>query len=151
MLAPEMAENLSGRLPMLWLNPGERILDDPFLPERVDRAEQRLLLAGPLLARVLPELAGTDGLIESPLIKADAMRDALGGQSRWFLKADNRLPVAGSVKARGLESRLERERLHRAGGCRMAGLLLRLSVGRGKYGEPGHQYRPVVPCAWFCR
>lgn len=101
MLAPKMAENLSGRLPMLWLNPGERILDDPFLPEMVDRAEQRLLLAGPLLARVLPELADTDGLIESPLIKADAMRDALGGQSYWFLKADNRLPVAGSVKARG--------------------------------------------------
>ncbi|WP_022962224.1 D-serine ammonia-lyase [Halopseudomonas pelagia] len=101
MLAPDLVDNLRGRKPMLWLNPGSRSRDDPFSPELVDTAEHRLLRAGPLLARVLPELAGSDGLIESPLIDAQALRDALGGQSRWLLKADNRLPVAGSVKARG--------------------------------------------------
>lgn len=101
MLAPALADNLRGRRPMLWLNPGQRTGDDPFCAEWVDMAERRLLRAGPLLATVLPELAGSDGLIESPLIDVPALRDALGGQSRWLLKADNRLPVAGSVKARG--------------------------------------------------
>lgn len=101
MLSPELAAELRGRMPMLWLNPGSRSLADPFSAELVDVAEQRLLRAGSLLARVLPELEGTEGVIESPLLDAQALRDALGGQSRWLLKADNRLPIAGSVKARG--------------------------------------------------
>lgn len=101
MLALDLTENLRGRRPMLWLNPGHRSVDDPFAPDLVNAAERRLLRAGPLLARILPALAASDGLIESPLIDAQLLCDALGGQSRWLLKADNRLPVAGSVKARG--------------------------------------------------
>lgn len=101
MLATDLVANLQSLLPMLWINPGVRTVQDPFEPYRVDQAEQRLLRAGPLLARVIPELAGTDGLIESPLLDATTLRDALGGQSRWLFKADNRLPLAGSVKARG--------------------------------------------------
>ncbi|WP_394242195.1 D-serine ammonia-lyase [Halopseudomonas laoshanensis] len=101
MLAPELADTLRGRMPMLWLNPGSRSLEDPLSPDLVDAAERRLLRAAPLLAKILPGLAGSDGLIESPLMDAQALRDALGGQSRWLFKADNRLPVAGSVKARG--------------------------------------------------
>lgn len=101
MLAPELADKLRDRIPMLWLNPGSRSVDDPLSPELIDAAERRLLRAGPLLLKVLPELVGSDGLVESPLVDAQALRDALGGQSRWLFKADNRLPVTGSVKARG--------------------------------------------------
>ena len=101
MLAPDLIANLQSLSPMLWLNPGERSLADPFQPSLLDQAEQRLLRFGPLLALILPELTGTDGVIESPLLDATALRDALGGQSRWLFKADNRLPLAGSVKARG--------------------------------------------------
>lgn len=101
MLATDLVTHLQSLLPMLWVNPGDRILQDPFAPERVDEAEERLRRAGPLLARLIPELAGTDGLIESPLLDATALRDVLGGRSRWLFKADNRLPLAGSVKARG--------------------------------------------------
>ncbi|MBL4833312.1 MAG: D-serine ammonia-lyase [Pseudomonas sp.] len=101
MLATDLVTDLQSLLPMLWLNPGERIVDDPFGPDLVAEAELRLRRAGPLLAQVIPELAGTDGTIESPLLDASALRDALGGQSTWLLKADNRLPLAGSVKARG--------------------------------------------------
>lgn len=101
MLATDLVSNLQSMLPLLWLNPGDRTRDDPFAPELVDQAEYRLRQAGPLLAQVIPELAGTDGLIESPLLDAAPLRDVLGGQSRWLFKADNRLPLAGSVKARG--------------------------------------------------
>ena len=101
MHAPDLIANLQSLSPMLWLNPGERSLGDPFQPSLLDQAEQRLQRFGPLLALILPELAGTDGVIESPLLDATALRDALGGQSRWLLKADNRLPLTGSVKARG--------------------------------------------------
>lgn len=101
MLATELVTNLQSLLPMLWLNPGSRTLDDPFDPVLVDDARRRMLRAGPLLARVIPELAETDGLIESPLLNAAGLRDSLGGQSTWLFKADNRLPLAGSVKARG--------------------------------------------------
>ncbi|WP_339846057.1 D-serine ammonia-lyase [uncultured Halopseudomonas sp.] len=101
MLATELVTDLQSLLPMLWLNPGLRTLDDPFDPQLVDQAQQRMRRAGALLARVIPELEGTEGLIESPLLDAAALRDALGGQSTWLFKADNRLPLAGSVKARG--------------------------------------------------
>lgn len=101
MLATDLVTDLQSLLPMLWLNPGERTVDDPFDRELVTQAEQRLQRAGPLLALVIPELAGSDGIIDSPLLDAAALRDVLGGQSTWLLKADNRLPLAGSVKARG--------------------------------------------------
>ena len=101
MLASDLVTELQSLLPMLWVNPGERVVDDPIDPEHVGLAEQRLQRAAPLLARVIPELAGSDGIIESPLLDASALRDVLGGQSRWLFKADNRLPLAGSVKARG--------------------------------------------------
>lgn len=101
MLAPDLARSLSARGPLLWVNPGTRTRQDPLGPELVARAARRLAEAGPLLAQLIPELIDSDGLVESPLLPADALRDALGGRSRWLVKADNRLPLAGSVKARG--------------------------------------------------
>ncbi len=46
----------------------------------------------------------TGGGIESPLIEAGALSDAMGlepGCGRLWIKADHGLPVAGSIKARG--------------------------------------------------
>lgn len=101
MLPTSLADSLRARMPLLWINAGVRTLADPFDPLLIDQAEQRLLRAAPLLLQILPELAGGDGLVESPLLDAKALRDVLGGQSRWLFKADNSLPLAGSVKARG--------------------------------------------------
>lgn len=101
MLATHLVSELQSLIPTLWINPGKRVVADPIDPERVAQAERRLQRAGPLLARVIPELAGSDGIIDSPLLDASPLRDVLGGQSTWLFKADNRLPLAGSVKARG--------------------------------------------------
>ena len=58
----------------------------------------------PLLAGLFPELANAAGQIESRLMPAQALQQQLGGASAsgsWYLKRDDELPVAGSIKARG--------------------------------------------------
>ncbi|MBS0292832.1 MAG: D-serine ammonia-lyase [Proteobacteria bacterium] len=98
--------------PCLWLNPQWQAR----LPKAVPLAGTRIGLAdtqaaaermarfAPLLARLFPELAQTGGVIESALLAAPALQSALGpapAHGRLCIKADHRLPVAGSIKARG--------------------------------------------------
>ena len=57
-----------------------------------------------MLAGLFPELANAAGQIESRLMPAQALQQQLGGASAsgsWYLKRDDELPVAGSIKARG--------------------------------------------------
>ena len=103
---------LTSALPQFWENPGWRpaheCLDalSPGFSGIVD-AGARLRRFGPLLARCFPELAATQGFIESPLIETAHLRewlrveDGLDGVGRVLVKADHLLPVAGSIKARG--------------------------------------------------
>jgi len=91
--------------PLLWLNP--RYQQPGAAPEKPDVAEiyaadNRLRRFAPLLETLFPELESSAGLIESPLIHATALNEAInpvGGQT--LIKADHALPVAGSIKARG--------------------------------------------------
>ena len=56
------------------------------------------------MAGLFPELANAAGQIESRLMPAQALQQQLGGASAsgsWYLKRDDELPVAGSIKARG--------------------------------------------------
>lgn len=59
----------------------------------------------PLLHTLFPETASDPHPISSPLYSADDLADSLGmpqrRDGRWLVKADHRLPVAGSIKARG--------------------------------------------------
>jgi D-serine dehydratase len=67
-------------------------------------AQARFTRFAPLLAQLFPELAATQGRIESALLPVPAMQTALGlslAQGRLWVKADHSLPVAGSIKARG--------------------------------------------------
>lgn len=67
-------------------------------------AQDRFTRFAPLLALLFPELAATQGRIESALLPVPAMQAALGlplAQGRLWVKADHSLPVAGSIKARG--------------------------------------------------
>ena len=100
-LPAELLQRLQALQPLLWVNPGQRTQPDPIAPGDVDAAEQRFIKAGPLLVRRIAELEHPEGLIESPLLPADMLRDALDGSGRWLLKADHQMPLAGSVKARG--------------------------------------------------
>ena len=73
-------------------------------PAQVQQAVDRLARFAPLLQRLFPELKESAGHIESPLLAAPQMQQALGlpqAMGQLWVKADHSLPVAGSVKARG--------------------------------------------------
>jgi len=68
-------------------------------------AEARFARCAPLMATLFPELASSNGQIESQLMPAAALQQALvgndGAEGAWFVKRDDELPIAGSIKARG--------------------------------------------------
>jgi len=106
---PARADVLAAR-PTLWTNPryAENAIEDAALPVRssdVDEAQENWHRLAPLLSVCFPELGATDGAIRSDLVLLDEMREALGYGAAAFgtvlVKADNALPVAGSIKARG--------------------------------------------------
>lgn len=71
---------------------------------QVHVAERRLAAFAPLLVQLFPELEDSAGIIESSLLEAPTLRAAFhaeGGRGGYWIKADNELPVAGSIKARG--------------------------------------------------
>ncbi|MBD9421250.1 D-serine ammonia-lyase [Achromobacter sp. ACM04] len=103
---PQLLENLQSRTPLLWLNPARGGLLPGSAPSLalIDEAENRLARCAPLLAALFPELAAAGGHIESRLMPAKALQQALGAgevSGSWYLKRDDELPVAGSIKARG--------------------------------------------------
>ena len=100
---------LAGR-PALWLNPnlirdGISKASLPVTAAQVAEAETNWQALAPVLQVCFEELKSSQGRIESKLIEATALRQPLGYASsdygRVFVKADNALPVAGSIKARG--------------------------------------------------
>ena len=64
-------------------------------------AESRLLRFAPFLKTVFAEVEKSNGIIESPLVPIENMRDALNIKGNVLLKCDNYLPISGSIKARG--------------------------------------------------
>ena len=86
---------------------GEALKLLPYSMADVLDAEARLERFAPLIKKLFPETEKANGLIESPLSEAPALRKALqsysGGRTggRLFVKLDSDLPIAGSVKARG--------------------------------------------------
>lgn len=68
-------------------------------------AEDRLKRFAPWIAQEFPETFDSGGLIESPLVCIDRMKQKLdpntGVAGRLYLKRDDILPVSGSIKARG--------------------------------------------------
>lgn len=107
-----LAARLRTAQPCLWTNP-QRQAQPPAVVQALGHgislqdthaAAARFARFAGLLAQVFPELAASGGVVESPLLPAAALQPALGmapGQGRLFIKADHRLPVAGSIKARG--------------------------------------------------
>lgn len=57
------------------------------------------------MATLFPELASSNGHVESQLMPAAPLQQALAGgdgaAGAWFIKRDDELPIAGSIKARG--------------------------------------------------
>lgn len=73
--------------------------------EAIYEAEKRFIRFAPLIKKLFPETE--DGIIESPLIEIASMKKKIEEvyktniNGKLFLKCDNLLKVAGSVKARG--------------------------------------------------
>lgn len=110
------SDQLSARLkagqPLLWLNPQgapalgvvDRLRSSHAIGlTDVEAADRLLRRWAPALRQLFPELAGSNGLIESRLVElADASPvTGLKSEGRCFIKGDHALPVAGSIKARG--------------------------------------------------
>lgn len=103
-------QGLRGKQPLLWLSPGHDPADDGRdLPYDPGIAQDRFRRCADLLAHLFPELKASGGLLSSPLTPIPRLQhqslakdepDRLTAGA-WFLKRDDILPVAGSVKARG--------------------------------------------------
>lgn len=95
-----------------WFNPAiaptaTALADVGLTANDVAEASARLQRFAPYLAKVFPETAAAGGIIESPLARLPTLGrqllDEIGvaaGGALW-LKADNQLPISGSIKARG--------------------------------------------------
>ncbi|MBB6445447.1 D-serine ammonia-lyase [Bacillus benzoevorans] len=102
-----LLEDITKLQPVFWLNTNlKRIENLPELPVTMDdmmEAEQLWQRFIPFFEREFPETKKTNGIIESPLRKINSMKSALNETfyGDLYLKCDNELPIAGSIKARG--------------------------------------------------
>ena len=82
----------------LWINPNfnKRAIYGEVSSKEINEANNLLLKFAPFLKSAFKELESTDGIIESPLMNLNKF-----GIKNLYLKEDNLLPIAGSVKARG--------------------------------------------------
>ncbi|ASN05586.1 D-serine ammonia-lyase [Virgibacillus necropolis] len=96
--------------PVLWLNPNlkpfNELPDLPISKRDIEEAEQLWQRFAPYLVKAFPETMKTNGIIESPLRKITMMQEEIGRvystiPGDLYLKCDNELPIAGSIKARG--------------------------------------------------
>lgn len=110
------SDDLNSRLkagkPLLWLNPqlahAKKVLvgleaSHSMALADIEAADGLLRRWAPALVRLFPELASSNGLIESQLIELTDAGRVTGARTdgRSFIKGDHALPVAGSIKARG--------------------------------------------------
>ena len=104
-LDPDLLGRLRHRHPTLWINDalGHGDIGSDHTRE-VASALARLEGAQALVRHLFPETAALQRPISSDLTFVDKLASHLGfpeNAGRWVVKADHRLPVAGSIKARG--------------------------------------------------
>ncbi|MCX7546973.1 D-serine ammonia-lyase [Xanthomarina sp. F1114] len=105
-----LLDKIIGLKPVTWINPNRKtMLEMPdFSISMKDILESEGLWErfAPFFMEAFPETKNTQGILESPLKEISSMRNFLNKQNpkiegRLFLKCDNKLPIAGSIKARG--------------------------------------------------
>lgn len=95
-----------------WFNPqiaplADALNDIELTAGDVHYASERLKRFAPFLAEAFPEVAASQGIIESELVDVPRFAEALRHRYsvntpvRLMLKKDSHLPISGSVKARG--------------------------------------------------
>jgi D-serine dehydratase len=94
--------------PVLWTNEryGKYDKDEMSISD-IEAAEKRLERFAPLIMKLFPETNKSSGIIESELLSIERMRGFIKSEydvdfkGKMFLKSDDSLPIAGSIKARG--------------------------------------------------
>lgn len=106
----QLIEDLKSLKEVIWYNPNyiklEEVKDElPIKLEDVLDAEARLKRFAPYISKVFPEVK--EGIIESGIDEIPNMKNRMEERldtnisGRLFLKRDDSLPIAGSIKARG--------------------------------------------------
>jgi D-serine dehydratase len=106
-----LLKNITELEPVVWLNPNQKKMDQlskmAVTKQDMEDAAKLWERFAPFLANVFPETSSSGGIIESPLRQIANMKKVLNDkydaniQGNLFLKCDNELPIAGSIKARG--------------------------------------------------
>jgi D-serine dehydratase len=93
---------------VFWINPNrDNRLPSDITAVDISDAARRLERFAPYICKVFPETARAKGIIESPLVEIQRMKEFLSREAktelrgRLMLKRDDSLPISGSVKARG--------------------------------------------------
>ncbi|MCL6264337.1 D-serine ammonia-lyase [Craterilacuibacter sp. RT1T] len=134
-----------------WFNPGiapcaEALADVGLTAADVADASARLARFAPYIMRVFPQTQASGGVIESAIQAMPKLQAALAAENRLelpgslWLKADNELPISGSIKARGgiYEVLKHAEDLAMAAGLLQAGdnyALLDSDAARALFGQ----------------
>lgn len=109
-LSHEELDSLQRQEALLWLTPAHDPADNGRdMPHDPAEAHARFDRCAGLLSRLFPELREAGGRLSSPLTPIPTLQRHLSPRGEpgaladgaWFLKRDDDLPVAGSVKARG--------------------------------------------------
>ena len=97
--------------PVTWINPYKKKMEEikslPVNIHDMHDAQNLMRRFAPFLEDAFAEIKKTKGCIESPLSEISQMRSELNKYynaeiaGKLFLKRDDELPVAGSIKARG--------------------------------------------------
>ncbi|MCM3710560.1 D-serine ammonia-lyase [Sporosarcina luteola] len=107
-----LLQQISEKQEVLWRNPmngdsSTGISRSGITAADVKDASERLKRFAPYIAKVFPETAKENGIIESPITAIPKMKEALASTyetvipGKLLLKQDNALPISGSIKARG--------------------------------------------------
>ena len=98
---------LRSATPMFWQNTKlasfkDAAADVGLTQADVDAAMARLQRFAPYIQKVFPETQASNGIIESEFYRTERLQKALGiEKGALYIKADNELPISGSIKARG--------------------------------------------------
>ncbi|UOQ95620.1 D-serine ammonia-lyase [Halobacillus shinanisalinarum] len=103
--------NVTSLESVFWTNSNykemKRVPSLPVNEEDMFEAERLWERFAPFLAKAFPETEMAGGVIESPLKEIPKMKDLIQTyynktfEGHLYLKCDNELPIAGSIKARG--------------------------------------------------
>ncbi|MBW3695761.1 D-serine ammonia-lyase [Vibrio sp. T187] len=107
-----LVEDLIALKETSWFNPFATSLEEGLPHVGLDAkdiqdASDRLKRFAPYLAKVFPETAKTNGIIESEVVEISSMKKLLEDEyntqisGQLLLKKDSHLPISGSIKARG--------------------------------------------------